>query len=186
VFGSETKAKTVNPITVLLQFEGDYSDVSIAEMGRELNSIMKDAGVRFDFKQLKDVGSNESFSDLVVVKFRGKCQMEAMPPYLYDERGPLAFTHTSDGVVLPFSEVACDRVRESVTSAMWANDHNRDRADVLLGRALGRVVAHEMYHFVANTHKHGSKGVARTSLTGGQLIADRLELESRDAQKLRH
>lgn len=35
-------------------------------------------------------------------------------PYRYDERGPLAFTHSVDGEILPFSEVACDKVRSSL------------------------------------------------------------------------
>jgi len=40
------------------------------------------------------------------------------PPVYLDERGPMAFTHTSDGEVLPFSEVLCDRVGVAAQSAM--------------------------------------------------------------------
>ena len=103
-------------------------------------------------------------------------------PLLYDERGPLAFTHSTDGEVLPFSMVSCDRVRHSVESAMWGGD--RARADLLLGRALGRVLAHELVHIVAKSSKHGVKGVAKTALSGGQLIADRLELDVDDVERL--
>jgi hypothetical protein len=117
----------------------------------------------------------------VVVKFRGTCQMDTMP-FLFDERGPLAFTHSTDGEVLPFSEVACDRVRQSVESAMWGGD--RRRADLLFGRALGRVLAHELVHIVAKSNKHGRKGIAMTSLSGVQLIADRLELDAHDVERL--
>jgi hypothetical protein len=168
-------------ITLLLQFDNKHSERSVEEMKREMNAIMKDTGLELDFRSLKDFNPNVPVSDLVVVKFRGTCQMDTMP-ILFDERGPLAFTHSTDGEVLPFSEVACDRVRHSVESAMWGGD--RRRADLLLGRALGRVLAHELVHIVAKSHKHGRKGIAMTSLSGVQLIADRLELDAHDVERL--
>jgi hypothetical protein len=179
LFASQAGAST--GITLLLQFENKHSDKSVEEMKRETIAIMKNAGLRLDFRSLKDFNPNEPVSDLVVVKFSGTCQMETMP-MLFDERGPLAFTHSTNGEVLPFSVVACDRVRHSVESAMWGGD--KAKADVLLGRALGRVLAHELVHIVAKSHKHGTKGIARTSLSGGQLIADRLELDLNDVQRL--
>lgn len=168
-------------ITILLQFENKHSDQSVEEMKREMSAIMKDTGLALDFRSLKDFNPNEAVTDLVVVKFSGTCQMDTMP-LLFDERGPLAFTHSTDGAVLPFSEVACDRVRHSVESAMWSGDHAR--ADFLLGRALGRVLAHELVHIVAKSSKHGVKGIAKTALSGGQLIADRLELDINDVERL--
>ena len=179
LFASHAGATT--GITLLLQFENKHSEQSVEEMKREMNAIMKHTGLALDFRSLKDFNPNEPVSDLVVVKFSGTCQMEPMP-ILYDERGPLAFTHSTHGEVLPFSVVACDRVRHSVESAMWGSD--RSRADLLLGRALGRVLAHELVHIVAKSSKHGVKGVAKTSLSGGQLIAERLELDVNDVQRL--
>ena len=179
LFASHAGAST--GITLLLQFEKKHSEKSVQEMKREMLAIMKDTGLQLDFRSLKDFNPNEPVTDLVVVKFKGTCQMEPLP-VLFDERGPLAFTHSTDGEVLPFSEVACDRVRQSVESAMWGGD--RAKADMLFGRALGRVLAHELVHIVARTNKHGVKGVAKTSLSGVQLIADRLELDADDVQRL--
>lgn len=186
--GSLLSASSVPPakpsgITLVLEFDDDHSNLSIEEMKREVSAIMKDSGLQFEFRSLSEVGSEESFNDLIVVKFHGRCSMENLP-MLFDERGPLAFTHSSDGEVLPFSEVACDRIKLSVRSAMFGGD--RKRADVLLGRALGRVLAHELYHIVAKTSKHGAKGVAQTALSGSQLISDRLELGPEDVKKLAH
>ena len=186
--GSLLGASTVPPekpfgITLVLQFEDDHSNLSIEEMKREVASIMKDSGLQFQFKSLSEIGSEESFHDLIVVKFHGRCSMETSP-VLFDERGPLAFTHSSDGEVLPFSEVACDRIKVSIRSAMFGGDHRHE--DLLLGRALGRVLAHELYHIVAKTARHGSKGVAQTALSGSQLISDRLDLRPEDVEKLAH
>jgi hypothetical protein len=180
LFASHAGAST--GITLLLQFDHKHSERSVQEMKREMSAIMKKTGLVLDFRSLSDINPNESVSDLVVVKFRGSCQMEPVP-MLFDERGPLAFTHSTDGTVLPFSEVECDRVRHSVESAMWGGD--RGKADILLGRALGRVLAHELVHIVAKSEKHGTKGVAKTALSGGQLIADRLELDMHDVVRLR-
>lgn len=158
-------------LTVLFQFENKHSSESLEVMKKELQSLM--TGIEVDWRLIEDLRAGESFPDLVVVKFRGSCQMEAIPPYLIDERGPaaLAFTHTSDGTVLPFSEVACDKVRLTIQSAMHGDDFRH--ADALLGRALGRVLAHELYHVIENTKHHQKEGVNRSALTGAQLIADR-------------
>ncbi len=176
-----SQAAASTGITLLLQFENKHSERSVDEMKREMRVIMKDTGLQLDFRSRKDFNPNEPIADLVLVKFSGTCQMDTMP-ILFDERGPLAFTHSTDGEVLPFSVVSCDRVRRSIESAMWGGE--RARADVLLGRALGRVLAHELVHIVAKSSKHGTKGIARTSLSGGQLIAEHLELDLDDIDRL--
>jgi hypothetical protein len=102
--------------------------------------------------------------------------------YLYDERGPMAFTYSTDGVVQPFSAVACDQVTSIVRSAMAGGDFAN--ADVLLGRALGRVLAHEVVHILSKSAVHGHAGVARTALSGSQLIAPELKLGAADLERI--
>src|SRR5437762_2775129 len=122
-------AGTSRPLTLLLQFDGDRSGISLDEMKRELTTLMDTVGIRIDFRLKEDLASSDPINDLVVVRFKGDCRMEPIP-IPYDERGPLAFTHTSDGHVLPFSEVACNRVKNSVNKALWGSEHKQ--ADVLL------------------------------------------------------
>jgi hypothetical protein len=55
-------------------------------------------------------------------------------------------------------------------------DGNQIRGNVLLGRAMGRVLAHELYHIVADTSDHGREGVTQASLTPRELTAGQLEL----------
>jgi hypothetical protein len=167
-------------ITIVLDFQGPRSEPSIAEMKREFAGIMKDTAVRFDFRWRSEA-SKESLSDLVVVRFTGKCELGPVG-YLYDERGPMAFTYSTDGVVQPFSEVACDKVTSAIRSAMSGGDFGN--ADVLLGRALGRVLAHEVVHILSKSGAHGRTGVARTALSGSQLIAPELRLEAADVERI--
>src|SRR5579863_6054303 len=103
-------ASPVRPaaLTIVLEFQGHHSDRSINEMKHELESVMKGSGLSFDWRTRSQT-KGQSFDNLVVVRFKGNCVLEPVP-YLYDERGPLAFTYASGDDVLPFSEVSCDRV----------------------------------------------------------------------------
>ena len=171
------------PVTVLLRFEQDHSTASLDEMQHELEILFKKTGYRFAWKQVDQIGSSESFDDLVVVKMKGRCAMEP-EPLVYDERGPLAFTHSADGQVLPFSEVECDKVRRSVERALAGND--RAHTEQVYGRALGRVLAHELYHIFAKTCHHGQEGVAKTSLSGKALVSNRLQFAPSELHELAH
>ena len=168
-------------LTIVLEFQGPHSDSSVGEMRREFESIMRDSGFRFDWR-MRDEVAEHSFDDLVLVRFKGKCVLEPVG-YLYDERGPLAFTYSDGAEVLPFSEVACDHVAASVRSAMFGGDYNN--ADLLLGRALGRVVAHELVHILTDSKGHGKAGVQKAALSGKLLIAPSLRLSEDDLDRLR-
>lgn len=166
-----TLAARAADVTVVLDFDGPYSDRSIGEMKREAEGILKDTGTTLAWRT-PGQAAGQSFPDnLVLVKFKGKCMLEPVG-YLYDERGPLAFTHSADGNLQPFSEVQCDKVTTSVRGAMFGGDYAQ--ADLLLGRALGRVLAHELIHILRNSNRHDREGVEKESLSGAELIAPNL------------
>jgi hypothetical protein len=163
-------APAANPVvTVVLDFRGPHSARSLDEMKREVAAVLK--GVRLDWRTRAEAGTS-SFDNLVVVRFKGKCVLEPVG-YLYDERGPLAFTHSTAGEVQPYSEVACDKVTAAVRSAMSGSDFAR--ADLLLGRALGRVVAHEMMHMLRKSVAHEHSGAGKATLSARSLISPVLE-----------
>ena len=87
-----------------------------------------------------------------------------------------------NGVILPFSDLACDNIRGAVHSAPIAD--GQLRGNVLLGRALGRVLAHELYHIVANTSEHDEGGVAQSALSGRELTSGLLELRPSDVEAI--
>jgi hypothetical protein len=168
-------------LTVVYQFDGPYSERSFIEMKQELSSILKDARIQLNWRERDHVSSSESFDNLIVVKFRGACQID--PASNRDpEPGPLAFTHRSDGAILPFSEVECDRVRSSLLHTMPAQD--LFRSDVIFGRAMARVLAHELYHVLAATETHSRQGVMQRALSGSDLASDQLELDPAELDRL--
>jgi hypothetical protein len=125
-------------------------------MKKEAGKIMNTAGYDLDWRSLKQNHGTEGFNNVVVVKFHGKCRLEFPVLAGSDVEVPvtLASTLVQDGRVLPFSEVQCDQVRKVLS---YAPPKDRQKA---LGLALGRVVAHELYHFLANTTRHAATGVA--------------------------
>jgi hypothetical protein len=168
-------------LTVILDFKGPHSRTSIVEMERESTLILKSSGVQLDWHVLGD-DPYASYPDLVVMTFKGACQYEPTPPR-YDELGPLAITHSSDGQIQPFGEVDCERVVNSARGAMSGKDY--PTADLLIGRALGRVVAHELVHMLTKSGQHGTEGVEKPALSGKQLISASLKLSAFDIDRLR-
>jgi hypothetical protein len=141
-------------IGVFLDFDAIPSQRSIEEMKKEAGKILNTAGYELDWRNLKQNQGREGFHNVVVVKFHGKCRLEVPSLISQAVEGPvtMASTLVQDGRVLPFSEVQCDQVRRVLSYA----PKDRQRA---LGLALGRVVAHELFHFVLNTTRHAATGL---------------------------
>ena len=168
-FRAELKAPA--RYTLLIQVDNPVPDGILDAIRTELNVVMKSTGWDFDLLMFSRMAPHQEFRDLVVVRLKGECRINALPVKRQD--GPLAFAHTSDGQVLPFMDVFCDRIRGSIRSAMWGNHYrNPDR---IMGRGLARVIAHELYHIIGNTSEHDHAGIANHALSGEQLVADKLD-----------
>lgn len=158
-------------IAVFVDFENIPSEETVSQMKAEVAAILKASGLALDWRLLNQRADQETFIDLAVVRFKGSCQVRN--PAMDSELGPamdhvpLATTAVSDGHTLPFSDVRCDEVRRFLAPNLaLANPRKRD---AIYGKALGRVVAHELYHVFAATEKHAKVGVARESHSRGDL-----------------
>ena len=127
-------------VTLVLQFDQAYSTRSLEAMEHEVASIVHESGIKVDWRMRDDVRSTDSFESLVVVHFRGTCILQPTAAAM-DERGYYAMTYISDGSVLPFSDVECDKISNSIRPAMSRRQWRE--SDSVLGRALGRVIAHD-------------------------------------------
>ena len=124
------------PITVYTDFQTKYSAELLASLKSELTAIMGPIGLQFEWRDLKAARGNEVSIELVVVSFKGRCQTEASLPR-QSLSGALGWTHMSDGEVLPFSDVDCDRVRSLIGPHIL--DETRADQERLFGRAqIGR------------------------------------------------
>jgi hypothetical protein len=171
-FGNDQPAEA--PVVLYQKLEHAMAEPVMRALRSELAEIMKPLGYDFQWRSLDVTSAQEVVSELAVITFRGRCEVfglgnrSVVPP-------ALGWTHMSDGVILPFSEVDCDRVREFLQRELM-----RERApvrDELFGKALARVLAHELYHVFAHTAHHVSCGVAKSSYSVSDLLSDEFEFE---------
>jgi hypothetical protein len=175
------------PIAIYMSFDGAHSGRAVAAMKQEVEALVKPAHLHLQWRALDGSRTEEAFSDLMVAKFHGACNMEGIQ-LLFSELGPepeggvLGLTRTADGHVLPFSELECNRIRRSIAPLSFG--YSPDEREALLGRAMGRVLAHELFHIFANTDKHGREGVAKTAYTGKDLLAEDFAFEANDLRRM--
>ena len=177
--------KPPKTVTLVVAFDESKAQPDVVEaLKSELAEIWRGESVKLNWRPLESIQPGDSFPDLVVVHFKGDCHVHPLQPFLIDERGPqggaLAYSPMVNGHVQPFSSVLCDRVERSVRSAIKPNQ--RKAANRLYGRALGRVLSHELYHILNQTKEHELQGLAKKSLTGQQLIAPKFHFDESGAR----
>ncbi len=170
-----SSAQTLDPsvpplIGVYMDFDHVPETVSFEAMKRAVESILKPSGIQLAWRFTSANRGTETFANFAVLKFHGQCRADApRSPSDFGTLGEtrtLASTSVSAGRVLPFSKVECDQVRKALNFVRPGSGAlQRDQA---LGLALGRVVAHELYHILARTVSHASEGLAQRS----QLLRD--------------
>jgi hypothetical protein len=148
----------------------------------EVEDIMGPLGRHFIWRSLEGVRGNEMSSELAVLTFKGHCDVEGLV-LKETHPGALGWTHVSDGAILPFSDIDCDRIRSFVQKELLYRKQT-EREDVF-GRAIARVVAHELYHIFAQTNHHGSDGVAKSAYTVTELLGDEFHFMQREEQVMR-
>jgi hypothetical protein len=166
------------PLTAVVLPDGPYSQVAVREMGREAAHILKRSGLALRWRVGAPAQSVNGL--LVVVKLLGRCDMDGSPAFLVP--GPLGWSSAVDGTILPFSDLACDNIRGAVQTAI--SDGNVVRGNVLLGRAMGRVLAHEVYHIVADTSQHSHDGVTQAALSPRELTSGELQMQRSESRAM--
>ena len=140
----------------------------------EVNHLMAPNGLQFVWRSLPETESSV-WPELAVLTFTGRCEVLPLSA-IWPRDDRLGWTHLSDKVVLPFATIDCNAIFEYVYEALWTKPPRlRER---LLGRAIGRVTAHELLHIFSQTPAHGNHGVDHPSLTPAQLLADRMEFDA--------
>jgi hypothetical protein len=178
----EPREAPVATITLYTHFQQDPPEAVLEAIQTELESIMSPMGLHFRWRDLSAASGSEVSIELAVVNFKGECEVTSRGPHI-PRPGALGWTHVSDGSILPFGDVDCDRIGSFVRQGLMAMD--RDDREEAFGRAVGRVLAHELYHIFANTARHGSAGVGKAAYTVRELLCDEFQFEERESRALR-
>jgi hypothetical protein len=173
-------------VTVLVNFEKPHSEVSVVALRHELSNLLEPAGLAVEVMLRSELPVYPEFSELVVFEMKGSCSMKALAVRmsdLPDERGPLAMAYSSDGQILHFGEVECDRVRECLQRITGRGSPEKHQA--AFGTALGIVMAHELYHMIAGATAHTKGGLTKKSLSARELLYGELSIPSIAGESLR-
>lgn len=159
-------------LAVYLKLGDDASGRVLQHMKKEVAQLLGPTGVKLDWRLMSDARLHEEFQSVVVARFEGACSA-SYDPYAAkagQRPAPLADTPVQDGHVLPFTRVDCAAVTR-LTGPMLATEAGA-RRDFLYGRALGRVLAHEIYHILGQTKTHEDRGVAKPAFHARELLSE--------------
>jgi hypothetical protein len=160
-------ASAAESVTIVLSTQPNASTLAVAVLEQELAAI-PDLNLNLSWLRSEDLTAGIELDHPVQVRLAGRCNLAGAPDKGSRQPGPYAWAHVSEGRVLPFIEVDCDRIRNALFSTMWGEDFQH--RDFLLGRALARIIAHELHHVVHSEVHHSEEGLAQPRLTAASLI----------------
>ena len=151
---------------------------SLASAQNELQNLLAPTGVELIWKDLAQRKAGEEFDQVVVGSFDGSCSEADLPAgsiNVTETAVSLADSSVSNGRVLPFFRVDCRYLIRMLAPAL--RPLNSNQRHIALGRALARVMAHEIYHIMGQTTTHQDRGIAKASLSVRDLTAERFEFD---------
>lgn len=171
------------PLSVFLSNAAAASPSVTASMRAELQELLASSGMNIRWHD----GSGNVVGRLAVIRLQGACRSDApnplMPHQVSHDPEALGSTHVTNGEVLPFADIRCDHIRRFVAIPL-ASTGSLEAREEMLGRAVARVIAHEIYHIVLRTTGHGKKGLARATQSASQLVSARLNFAQEDERRL--
>jgi hypothetical protein len=174
-------------VTIIYRFQGASSPLMLREMRDEIGRLLQPSSLLPQWRKRAEVAGSDRFATLVVVDFHGPCGAglgaSQSPDAVPGDDRPLGKAHVVNGQVLPFVEIDCGRVQALLHSTLWGRQ--TQNSDPAFGRAIARVLAHELYHVLAGTMEHARTGIAKPSLSVNELIATRLEFTADDIDRMR-
>lgn len=178
MFVSSHLAAQSQPLTIFVPAEFTSSSPLLKAMRKEAARLISPADYLASWLPTS-AAVGASFEQLVVIRFSGKCSSRAedadVAQRAASTAASLATTSVSGGQVLPFIRVDCDRTRRLIEHALAPLPSGA--RDTIYGRALGRVVAHELYHVLARTTGHHAIGVSKPCFAAADLLASRFQFD---------
>lgn len=169
-------------LAILLDAEPALAPDTRAELEAELGALLAPAGVRLVVQDLAPINRLGAVSGVVNVYLHGAGPVEVGRGGVFVS-GSLGWVTQNDGLVRPFIHVDAIAVATHIGpsflrgQAAWARN--------LLGRALARVVMHEMLHWLTQSAEHGEGLLFRPSVSPSTLIEDGIGLDASEIWMVR-
>jgi hypothetical protein len=160
-----------------LQLPNEHSPLAIREMQAELGRVVEAAELDLEWVSA-EAEPRAVNGPTISIAVNGRCLARGAGRR---EDGPLGWTKTINDTVLPFVEIACNRV-EGLLEPAWTSESGT-RRELLLGRALGRVLAHELAHALTRTKHHSGEGLRKRALSPRDLLTGEYRLAQSDFRR---
>ena len=168
-------------VAVFLESDHNAPALVLSSLQREMADIVAPAGIHIYWHAMQASEFTQVYERIARVRLGGDCRANALSSGSAKSE-PLGETQVIEGKVLPIALIRCDAVRRLIGRDLLAA--RADQKDELLGRALGRVMAHELFHILLRTTDHGHDGLARAAQSNGDLVADRRRFSEREEKRL--
>jgi hypothetical protein len=145
-------------------------------MKRELSHLLQPAAIHVAWQDPAVDRSAPENDYSALVRLRGTCRpTEPGTRFEHAVSGPftLASSAVADGVVLPFGDIDCAALNSFLGPSLWGEPGAV--REFVYARAVARLMAHELYHVIGQTHDHARSGVAEPSFTVAELLSDHFE-----------
>ena len=180
---SESATVRSADVVVYLKSEATDSAPVVRHMMRELSELMLTAGFRIEWADWKNPTVSPEDADLAVVELRGSCAAPSDSERYEESRDVrLASTLVSDGQVLPFSWIDCTALSRFLGPLVLRQP--AIRRDYTYGRAMARLLGHELYHVLAQTVEHTGAGIAKVRFTPTDLVGEHFAYQDQALFKL--
>ena len=179
--GSSREKKLV----IFLTSDSPMTSAAFLELKKEVGTLMQPASIRVDWRNPavdRDAVENDYFA---VIRLRGSCRpAEVSTNFERATKGgfTLASSAVADGVILPFGDIDCAALNSFLGPSLL-NEPDRVR-EFVYARAMARLMAHELYHVIGQTHEHARSGLAEPAFTVAELLSDRFEFANATLSQL--
>ena len=147
----------------------------------ELAAIMASAGAVVDWRPVADDRLDQRWNAIATVRFRGFCDTSDLR--VRPSRWVFGETHLIGGEIIPYIDIQCDAIRGFLAPTL--NSLDRRSRTLAFGRAVARVLGHELYHILAKSSDHASTGIAKRGYTALELAAPEFWFQGEESQRWR-
>ena len=155
---------TSQRLTLFLDYQNPPPPRVLAALKSEVERLVAPAPGSVDWKPIQENRGKGGSVRIAVIRFDGRCEpLTAAQTEQPPRRWVLGSTLVSGGRVLPFMSIECDRVRTFLST------HPLEVGDQAYGRALGQVIAHELYHILLGTGRHSLRGLSKSAHSPREL-----------------
>lgn len=169
-------------LAVLLDAGPALAPDTRVELEEELGALLAQAGVQVVVQDIAPLNHLGAVSGLVNVHLQGAGPVgvgrRGMPV-----SGSLGWVTQLDGVVQPLIHVDAAAVATHIGPLFLRGQEALAR--ILLGRALARVVMHELLHWLTQSAEHGEGLLFRPSVSPSTLIEDGIGLDAAEIWMVR-